>query len=148
MVFKLPSLRENNNKPTQLKNLPLDLPITNKEDLELVKTVGWGSYGKVILCKKGKDILILKELTESDDEGHRLFIKEAKLLNSLDHPNIVTFHSLVDSSTKCSYLMEYVSFDLGPFSRDFSVSSLDGLLTTLDSEGDFSGFRHFQVNVL
>ena len=90
----------------------------------------------------------MKELIDNcDADSKRLFFKEARLLNSLKHQNIVEFKSYVNApnSHKCAFLMEYVCFDLEPFDCHAKVSSLKELLVTLDSQSDFKGFEHLQV---
>ena len=144
-MFKFPIPRLKTTTNNRNRNLPKDLPVTKRQDIEIKETIGEGTYGKVLLCVKNKVELILKELKDDDEGGQRLFYKEARLLNSINHENIVAFNSVLDDPLKTAYLMEYVSFDLKPFSQSGQVSSLKELLSMLDSQGDFEGFQHFQV---
>lgn len=146
MAFKIPEIPKlkPRPKPSQLDGIQ-SLPITSFSELELSKTIGSGSFGKVSLCKKGGTLLIIKELMDNDEENQRLFVKEAKLMNSMNHPNIVNFNSFLQQSehNKCAFLMEYMHFDLSPFGYTSHVSSLKELLLALDNN-DYNGFEHFQ----
>lgn len=49
---------------------------------------------------------------ESEDEEN-CFVKEAKLMHSIKHDNVVRFKAFSRSS--CAILMEYLYFDFFPF---------------------------------
>ena len=79
---------------------------------EKLKTIGNGTYGKVMLCKKkktGEKVAIKKvQISAMTYEDRQKALKEAQLLSSLKHPNIV---ECVDSFIeKCCLhiVMEYV----------------------------------------
>ena len=141
--FPIPKLKTKS-KPSDF--IPSDLPTTDKVELVVGETIGCGTFGKVMLCRKGSEVLIVKEDFDNVNElKKKMFLKEVRLLNSLRHQNIVEFHSVVNNSDKCAFLMEYLSFDLRSFSIESKVSSLKELLVVLDSQGDCDGFQHFQV---
>lgn len=150
MAFKVPALpRLYRAKPLQTtySEETFGLPKTNLNSLEIVKTIGKGSYGLVKLCKKSNGALaIVKELIGEDEDCQKLFIKEAKVMHSLNHKNVVKFDSLINSGSCAvtSFLMEYVNFDFKYFGLDYTASSLKELLGTLDKE-EYIGFEHFQI---
>ena len=155
MAFKvpmLPLLKRRTISETQKEYE--DLPITKINNLDILKTVGKGSFGLVKLCrKKNGETLIMKELlnddiNDNDDEDgplQKLFLKEVKLLNSLSHDNIVNFNSILEPKGHClaAFLMEYMKFDFNVFRLDASTSSLKELLSVLNIV-DFKGYEHFQ----
>ena len=59
-----------------------------------------------------------------------MLTKEAKLLNSLRHKNIVTFKGICKDNY--ALLLEFVQFDFKPFGIDLQVSSLAELLCHFD----------------
>lgn len=68
--------------------------------------------------------------------------KEARLLNSLDHCNVVKIIGV--SPRTGSIALEYATFDLNPFGWDVQVTSLSELLRTLD-EVNFDGFENIPL---
>ena len=68
--------------------------MTVAEDLEIIRTVGRGSFGAVKLCHENHSELpvILQEMIAADDEEQRKhFIKEVKMLMSIAYINIAKF---------------------------------------------------------
>ena len=62
----------------------------------------------------------------------RLFVKEARILNSLRHTNIVELKAVCDSPL--AMMMEYVFFDFSPFCLQHRVSSLQDYLDFLSDK--------------
>ena len=155
MEFKVPMLPSLPKKPHISKTLKQygDLPLTRTSGLDILNTIGKGSFGIVKLCKKiDGSLFIIKELLtddidDEDDDGtlQKMFIKEAKLLNSLTHDNIVKFDSMLEPKGQglIAYLMEYIKFDFNVLKLDLSTSSLKELLSVLNKV-DFKGYEHFQ----
>ena len=72
----------------------------------------------------------VKKFIGDEEIDERILIKEAKLLNSLEHKNIVGFKGVcVD---QYALLLEFVKFDFNPFGTDLEVNSLAALLRQFD----------------
>ena len=67
---------------------------------------------------------------EDEEETRRLVLKEAKLFNSLTHPNIVKFKGICNDHY--ALLLEYMFFDFKPFDLDLNVNCLSELLSHFD----------------
>jgi len=83
---------------------------------EVVSAIGAGGMGEVYQAhdtKLGRDVAIkvLPEAFAHDPERLSRFQREAKLLASLNHPNIATIHGLEDSSGTSYLVMELVPGD-------------------------------------
>jgi serine/threonine protein kinase len=89
-------------------------PVTKQNEIDIVKTIGRGSFGIVKLCKKeNSKVLILKEMIDHNEDQEKLFLKEAKMMNEIQHQNIVRSDSILEPVHQDSFafLMEYVYFD-------------------------------------
>src|ERR1700693_2563722 len=80
---------------------------------EVVAPIGAGGMGEVYQAhdtKLGRDVAIkvLPEAFAHDPEKLSRFQREAKLLASLNHPNIATIHGLEDSGGTSYLVMELV----------------------------------------
>src|ERR1700675_2222957 len=80
---------------------------------EVVAAIGEGGMGEVYPAhdtKLGRDVAIkvLPEAFAHDPERLSRFQREAKLLASLNHPNIATIHGLEDSNGTSYLVMELV----------------------------------------
>ena len=58
-------------------------------------------------------------------------MKEAKILKSVNHPNVVNFKNVCYVPAICHYV-EYVSFSFSPFETVREISRLDGFLRFVD----------------
>ena len=70
----------------------------------------------------------------------KVFAKESRLLNTIDHENIVKLQGV--SKTPLAIMMEYLEFSFMPFGRSECVNSLYKLLNILDKDDlvkDFQG---------
>ena len=63
-------------------------------------------------------------------ENKRNFIKEARILRSLKHDNIVGFKGICNAPF--ALVLEYVYFDFTPFGDNIKVSSLGEYLSAID----------------
>ena len=77
-------------------------------------------------------VVIKKPHSDTCDDVLGVFLKEAKLLSEISHPNIVKLLAVNDEPI--SIMMEYCEFSFQPFDRNESVSSLNKLLTYLVEE--------------
>jgi serine/threonine protein kinase len=81
---------------------------------EVVAPIGAGGMGEVYQAhdtKLGRDVAIkvLPEAFAHDPERLSRFQREAKMLASLNHPNIATIHGLEQSGDTSYLVMEMVS---------------------------------------
>lgn len=80
---------------------------------ELVEQIGAGGMGEVF---RAKDLLLgrmvaIKRLRPDffgNEDRRRRFLKEARAASSLDHPNIVCIHDLLESEGREYLVMEYI----------------------------------------
>ena len=80
---------------------------------ELLEQIGAGGMGEVF---RAKDLLLgrmvaIKRLRPDffgNEDRRRRFLKEARAASSLDHPNIVCIHDLVESEGREYLVMEYI----------------------------------------
>ena len=95
-------------------------PGTKLGSYEILSQIGAGGMGEVYRShdsKLGRDVAIkvLPEAFARDAERMARFQREAKVLASLNHPNIATIHGLEDSGTTHALVMELV---VGPTLAD------------------------------
>ena len=93
--------------------MPLS-PGTRLGSYELVAQIGAGGMGEVYQAhdtKLGRDVAIkvLPEAFAHDPERLSRFQREAKMLASLNHPNIATIHGLEQANGTSYLVMELVS---------------------------------------
>jgi len=80
---------------------------------EILSTIGAGGMGEVYRArdpKLGRDVAIkvLPEAFARNAERKARFQREAKVLASLDHPNIASIYGLEDSGGTCALVMQLV----------------------------------------
>jgi eukaryotic-like serine/threonine-protein kinase len=78
-----------------------------------VKILGEGGFGEVVLARheESRTLVAIKYLHQSllsDPEFARLFRAEARVLASLDDPNIVRLYEYVESATGAAIVMELI----------------------------------------
>ena len=147
-LFKVPKLRKKNSSWESTFNN------TGQEDTcetfdfreisDLVE-IGRGSFAAVFAAQyttaksSASKQVVVKKLFDLDVCEKGLFLKEVRLLHTLKHANIVSFHGMC--TTPPSIMMEYMCFDFSPFEREQKVHSLKELLREL-ADGDPSEFIH------
>ncbi|VDI30632.1 Hypothetical predicted protein [Mytilus galloprovincialis] len=113
-------------------------------DVKRLKTIGRGSYGHISLCQmQGKDY-VLKELIVDDADSKKLFLKEARVMNNLNHQNIVKFNSIYKEKSKLEIMASLWNIwplILNHFGQEFVAHSLRDLLKCIDNY-DCEGFEH------
>jgi len=88
-------------------------PGTTVGSYRILASIGAGGMGEVYRArdsKLGRDVAlkVLPEAFARDGERMARFQREAKVLASLNHPNIATIHGLEDSGTTHALVMELV----------------------------------------
>ena len=84
-----------------------------------------------------REKVVVKKALGEDLEDKKNFVKEARILRDLQHPNIVNFKGIC--TTPVALILEYAYFDFMPFGMNSKVSSLSGFLATLN-DYDCAGF--------
>ena len=135
MAFKLPYFTKKG-----IANKVTDLPQFRNEDLKEIGIVGRGSFGVVVKTKhlvRGymSDTVLVKKLLEDSIDDQQEFIKEARMLHSVQHENVVSFKAFCQRP--CGIMLEYVCFDFSPFGDDINktVHSLFGSEFSRHPEG-------------
>ena len=136
MDFKLPTLKS---RSSLLETKNDGLPSFKFETLMNKDVIGRGAFGLVYKAKyDGETVVVKKLLGESlDDENG--FKKEAKLLSSISHENIVLFKGFC--SSPYAIMMEYLCFEFSPFELSKEVSNLTDFLNYMDK---IDGFGYFE----
>ena len=102
---------------------------------EILSPLGVGGMGEVYLATDSKldrkvAIKVLPELMTRDKERVARFEREAKLLASLNHPNIAAIHGFDDSDGTRFLVMEYVEGEtLGSHLKNGPIAVEDALVT-------------------
>ncbi|KAG2387484.1 hypothetical protein C9374_001816 [Naegleria lovaniensis] len=79
------------------------------DELEIISRVGSGAFGNVFKAKWKQAIVAVKSIdVSSEDIEEDDFAKEAMLLSTLKHPNIVSFFGISLSETKRLLVVEYL----------------------------------------
>jgi serine/threonine protein kinase len=86
------------------REIAKDLPSFNYENVELREQIGHGAYGMVCKGKYISEVIVIKKLSGESANEENCFVKEARLMFSLNHENIVT------SVHKIVLLLIYSSF--------------------------------------
>ena len=132
----LPSLKRG-----LMHNNHSDLPEKFKyiNDLQERQDIGRGSYGIVYKTRYHDETVVVKNIMGELTEDENNFVKEAKLLRSLQHKNIVAFKNFCN--TPYAIMLEYVYFDFLPFEIPKQVSNLVDFLNYVDKIDGFKTFH-------
>ena len=143
MAFNLPDL------PHEIP-IPEDVPVIDVGKLKMMDSSNQGpSNDSEKVCEKGKEVFVLREkLNIHTENQQKMFRKEVTLLRSINHENIIKFHSIVrinDSlHSSLALLMEYAAFDFSLLGKDYKISSLAEFLSYLDRVS-FDKFEHLNA---
>ncbi len=112
-------------------------------DYEIIKELGHGGMGQVFLVRNlisdriEAMKILLPDLAGQGDLGAR-FMREIKLLASLDHPNIAALRTAFTADNQLVMIMEYVEGDTlahrlerGPFPASEALDYIDQVLAAL-----------------
>ena len=88
------------------------MSLAETETYKRLKVLGEGSYGKALLCESLIDgsLCVIKELDLNfmSESEKRDTIKEAKILEALNHPNIIRFQEVYKTKAgKLCIVMDY-----------------------------------------
>ena len=137
MSFTIKSLK--NAMPR--REIAKDLPSFNYENVELREQIGHGAYGMVCKGKYNKfnnEVVVIKKLSGESANEENCFVKEARLMFSLNHENIVTFKAF--SSFPCAIMMEYLCFNFSIFEIQKELNNLTDFLNFIDEVDALSYF--------
>lgn len=149
MAFKLPDLshivrrKKNSQFGTEEKFQFKD--VKNKE------YVAHGAFGTVFAGdyedhNSEMQKVVLKKLEGYSEDDRKAFKKEAMILRTLKHDNVVTFKAFCDDPM--AIMLEHVSFNFKPFRIDKTVNSLQEFLKYVDQTTSFVGFEHFSEKIV
>ena len=135
--------------PSQIKKRKLDhgLPVFKWSLLENMEEIGSGSYGVVYSANYENNAVVVKKLKGESSVAKDRFLKEAKLLFEMKHPNIPMFAGFTDSP-HYSLMMEYAQFDFKPFGIEKTVSNLGAFYHFVDYEMEFESFSDVLVTCM
>ena len=75
-----------------------NLPSFEYAQVETLEVVGHGGFGTVSKAKFQNEIVVVKKLLGGESEDNEeCFVKEAKLMNAVNHENIVKFKAFCRS---------------------------------------------------
>ena len=81
---------------------------------------------------------MINKITSEFSEDEKLFLKEAKLIDSLRHVNVVDF--IAFCTLPYTLMLEYVAFDFSLFGHSKLITNLGDFLNYLDR---IDGFKVF-----
>ena len=145
MSFKLPKLVNKRCSLAPSVKAVKDVVTFDYNNLSDMVEIGRGSFAVVAAARYNSMVsapkeVVIKKMIDLEEEEKDLFLKEVKLLHSLKHPNIVTFHGMCISPP--AIMLEYMYFDFSLFTdRHHKVHSLKEFLFEL-SGGDPNEFAH------
>ena len=88
-LFKLPTLCD---LPPQITS---DLLSFQYKDIENEKPIAKGGFGFVSKANYQNKTVVIKKISSESAEDEKLFLKEAKLIDSLRHVNVVGLYNIL-----------------------------------------------------
>jgi serine/threonine protein kinase len=82
------------------------------DDYKIIKTIGKGSFGKVVLARNLKNTksyaikIIDKQFIEKQNKVDQIHV-ERQILSELSHPNIIKLYNTFHDKKKLYYVFEY-----------------------------------------
>ncbi len=120
---------------TTLTSSPISL-----SRFDLIKTLGEGAVGAVYLVRdreRNSQEVALKTLVNEidlDENTYQRFRQEIKILQELDHPNVIKAYDIIESDSYLSYTMEYINgSDLGQIytNHTFTEAEVESIISQL-----------------
>ena len=110
------------------------IPVFKFSELRNKDEIGRGGFSTVFTAElpSTSEKIVVKKFFDDDIDMERKLFKEARLLNTLRHPNIVSLKC--QCSDRYGLLLEYVYFDLKPFGMNETVDCLEALLQYFDKK--------------
>ncbi|XP_064209655.1 LIM domain kinase 2 [Anguilla rostrata] len=106
-------------------------------DLIHGEVLGKGFFGQAIKVthKATGEVMVMKELIRCDEETQKTFLKEVKVMRSLDHPNVLKFIGVLYKDKRLNLITEYIEGgtlkdfirDMDPFPWKQRVSFAKGI---------------------
>ena len=145
MAFKFPSFGSLA-RPKKTSNFD-GFPQFSWDDITDKEEIGRGSFGCVFTAKRSNgELVVVKKLLRQHERETRLFVKEARILNSLRHKHIVEMKAVCENPV--AMMLEYVFFDFTPFGLEGCVSSLENYLDYIsDKEELVSSFASMHTKM-
>lgn len=91
--------------------------------------IGDGGFSLVFtaILPGEREKIVVKKLLDTTDEARKSLIKEARLIQKLNHANVVAFKGIC--LDRYAILMEYVHFNFKAIGHDLIVHNLGGFLS-------------------
>ena len=95
-----------------------DVATFDYSNLSNIVEIRRGSFAVVAAARYNSMVstpkeVVIKKMVDLEEDEKDLFLKEVKLLHTLKHPNIVTFHGMFISPP--AIMLEYMYFDFSLF---------------------------------
>ncbi|XP_043967793.1 LIM domain kinase 2 [Gambusia affinis] len=93
-------------------------------DLIHGEVLGKGFFGQAIKVthKATGEVMVMKELIRCDEETQKTFLKEVKVMRSLDHPHVLKFIGVLYKDKRLNLITEFIEGGtLKDFIRDMDV---------------------------
>lgn len=114
------------------------IPQFKWEDLGCKEEIGRGGFGAVYLTRLAEEQVVV---LCSDEDSKKEFLKEAKVMISLQHENVVQFKAICVRPS--AIMLEFVNFDFQCFGDETRVNSLSDFLHHVDENYNCEGFTRF-----
>ncbi|XP_061558199.1 LIM domain kinase 1-like isoform X2 [Phycodurus eques] len=84
--------------------------IFRPSDLVHGEVLGRGFFGQAVKVthRETGEVMVMKELIRFDEETHKTFLKEVKVMRCLDHPNVLKFIGLFYKDKHIHFVSEYI----------------------------------------
>ena len=123
-----------------------EIPQFEGEDLGNKDENGRGSFGAVYRTSLGEKELVVKKLfCAGDEDSQKEFLKEAKLMISLKHDNVVQLKAICLQPS--AILSEFVYFDFQCFSDETRVYNLAEFLRHVNRNYNCEGFTRVMPHI-
>uniref|UniRef100_A0AAX7UW02 LIM domain kinase 2 n=1 Tax=Astatotilapia calliptera TaxID=8154 RepID=A0AAX7UW02_ASTCA len=106
-------------------------------DLLHGEVLGKGFFGQAIKVthKATGEVMVMKELIRCDEETQKTFLKEVKVMRSLDHPHVLKFIGVLYKDKRLNLITEFIEGgtlkdfirDMDPFPWEQRVSFAKGI---------------------